>query len=154
MIGIARLGGPIACIGLALLLTGKTKRDRLAGLGFTVIGTCVLAAALAPDKPGEIVGGVFAAAAIAAVLAGLFRRVPWLLPLAALACVPIRVGALGHQLLVPLYVVVLGAALLLAWELTNGGLRVRELGLATWPLALYVAWTGLSLGWTKDVHEG
>src|SRR5258708_39215957 len=127
MIGIARLGGPIACIGLALLLTGKTRRDRLAGLGFTVIGACVLAAAIAPDKPGKIVGGVFAALAIAVVLAGVFRREPWLLPIAALACVPIRVGALGHQLLLPLYAVALGAAILLAWELLHAELRVRDL---------------------------
>jgi putative inorganic carbon (HCO3(-)) transporter len=154
MIGIARLGGPIACLGLALLLTARTRRDRIAGLGFAAIGACVLAAALAPDKPAEIVVGVFAALAIAGVLAALFRRLPWLLPLAALACVPIRVGALHHQLLLPLYVVVLGAAVLLAWELVHDELRVRELGVATWPLALLIAWTGLSLGWTKDVHEG
>ena len=154
MIGYARLGGPIACIGLALLLTGKTRRDRLAGLGFTAIGACVLAAALAPDKPGQIVGGFFAALTIGVVLAGMFRREPWLLPLAALACVPIRVGALHHQLLLPLYVVTLGAAILLAWELVNDELRVRELGPIAWPLALLVAWTGLSLLWTKDVHAG
>ena len=154
MIGIARLGGPIACIGLALLLTGTTKRDRLAGLGFTVIGACVLAASLAPDKPGEIVAGVVVAGLIAVFLAGIFRQQPWLLPIAALACVPIRVGALGHQLLVPLYVVALAAAILIAWELVHDELRVRELGPAAWPLALLVAWTGLSLGWTKDVHEG
>jgi len=24
----------------------------------------------------------------------------------------------------------------------------------TWPLALYLAWVGLSLGWTQDAHEG
>ena len=154
MIGIARLGGPIACIGLALLLTGKTKRDRLAGLGFTAIGACVLAAALAPDKPGEIVGGVVVAGLIAVFLAGIFRQQPWLLALAALACVPIRVGALGHQLLVPLYVVALAAAMLLAWELVHDELRVREFGTIAWPLALFIAWTGLSLGWTRDVHEG
>lgn len=154
MIGIARLGGPIAVFGLALLLTGKTKRDRLAGLGFATIGACVLAAALAPDKPGEIVGGVFAALAVAVVLAGIFRREPWLLPIAALASIPVRVGALGHQLLVPLYVVTLGAAVLLAWESANDELRVRELGPIAWPLALFIGWTGLSLGWTKDVHEG
>ena len=154
MIGIARLGGPIACLGLALLLTGKTRRDRLAGLGFTAIGACVLAAALAPDKPGEIVGGFFAALAIAVAVAGIFRREPWLFPLAALACVPVRVGALGHQLLVPLYVVILAAAILLGWELVHDELRVRELGPVAWPLALFIGWTGLSLGWTKDVHEG
>ena len=30
------------------------------GISVAALGACVLAAALAPDKPGEIVGGVFA----------------------------------------------------------------------------------------------
>ncbi len=72
----------------------------------------------------------------------------------ALACIPVRVGALGHQLLVPLYVVVLAAAMQLAWELAHGDIRSRELRAITWPLALYLAWVGLSLGWTLDVRAG
>ena len=154
MMGYARLGGPIAAFGLALLVLGTTRRDRIAGLGFAVVGACVLAASLAPNKPGEIVGDVAGALAIGSALAYLFRRVPWLLPVAALACIPIRVGALGHQLLVPLYVVVIGAALALGWDLVHGELEARELGVIAWPLATYVGWTCLSLGWTKDVHEG
>src|SRR5581483_8663787 len=155
MIGLARLGGPVACLGLALLLLSTSRRDRLAGLGFAVLGACMIAASLAPNDYWEAVGGTFAALAVAALLAACFRRVPWLLPMLALACIPVRVGALGHhQLLVPLYVVVLGAALQLAWELVHGDLQPRELRAAAWPLALYVAWVGLSLGWTQDVHEG
>ena len=154
MIGIAHLGGPVACLGLALLLVARSRRDRLAGLGFAALGACLLCAALAPDKPAEVAGGAIAGLLAAAVLAVVFRRVPWLLPLAALACVPVRVGALGHQLLGPLYVVILGAALLLAWELVRGNGRSRELGPAAWPLAAYIAWTGLSLAWSQDVHEG
>ena len=51
MIGLAHLGGPIACLGLALLLVAKTQRERLAGLGFGAFGTCVLCAAVAPHRP-------------------------------------------------------------------------------------------------------
>ncbi len=76
------------------------------------------------------------------------------MPLLALACIPIRVGALGHQLLVPLYVVVLAAAMQMAWQIAHGDIRARELRAITWPLALYIAWVGLSLGWTQDAHEG
>ena len=76
----------------------------------------------------------------------------------ALACVPIRIGVhiggSSSKLLVPLYVVVLAAVLLLAWELYAGDARVRELGLVAWPLAAYVAWTGVSLVWSKDVSAG
>ena len=154
MIGLARLAGPVACLGLALLLLARTRRDRLAGLGFAALGSCMLAASFAPHDYSEAVGGTFAALAIAAGLALAFRREPWLLPLLALACIPVRVGALGHQLLVPLYVVVLAAAMQLVWEFAHGDLRPRELRAITWPLALYLAWVGLSLGWTQDVRAG
>jgi O-antigen ligase len=154
VIGLARIAGPVACLGLALLLLARTRRDRLAGLGFATLGACMLAASLAPHNYAEAVGGTFAALGIAGALAVAFRRVPWLLPLLALACIPARVGALGHQLLVPLYVVVLAAAMQLAWELAHGDIRARELRAITWPLALYIAWVGLSLGWTQDAHEG
>ncbi|HEY2542244.1 MAG TPA: O-antigen ligase family protein [Gaiellaceae bacterium] len=154
MIGLARLAGPVACLGLALLLLARTRRDRLAGLGFATLGGCMLAASLAPHDYREAVGGTLAGVVLAAALAAAFRRVPWLLPLLALACIPVRIGWLHHQLLVPLYVVVLAAAIQLAWEIAHGDVRARELRAATWPLALYLAWVGLSLGWTLDAHEG
>src|SRR5206468_12270079 len=103
-------------------------------------------------------GGVCAALGLALGLAGLFRLRPWLYPLLALACVPVRigvhVGGSSSKLLVPLYVVILGATMLLAWQLVEGDERVRELGPAAWPLAAFVAWTGLSLAWTQDVSTG
>jgi O-antigen ligase len=154
VIGLARLAGPVAMLALALLLLARTRRDRLAGLGFAALGACMLAASLAPHDYAEAVGGTFAGLALAAGRAIAFRRLPWLLPILALACIPIRVGWLHHQLLVPLYVVVLAAAMQLGWELAHGDLRARELRGITWPLALYLAWVGLSLGWTQDTHEG
>ena len=154
MIGLARLAGPVACLALTLLLLARTRRDRLAGLGFAALGACMLAASLAPHDYTEAVGGTFAGLAIAALLAAAFQREPWLLPLLALACIPIRIGWLHHQLLVPLYVVVLAAAMQLAWQIAHGDVRSRELRAITWPLALYLAWVGLSLGWTQDAHSG
>ena len=158
MIGLAHLGGPIACLGLALLLIAKTRRERIAGLGFAAFGACVLGAAIAPQRPLELIGGVFAALGIGLGLALAFRRVPWLFPLLALACVPARIGVhVGHassKLLLPLYIVVLGATILLAWDLIAGDSRVRELGAAAWPLAAYLAWTGISISWSRDVTEG
>ena len=154
MIGLARLGGPVACLGLALLLVATSRRDRLAGLGFAGFGACLLAAALAPGKAFEAAGGAAVALLVACGLAAVYRRLAWLLPLLALAAVPARVSALGHQLLVPLYVVIAGAALLLGWQIAHGDDRERELRLATWPLAALVGWTGVSIVWSKDVHEG
>ena len=158
MIGLAHLGGPIACFGLALLLVAKTRRDRIAGLGFAGFGACVLGAAVAPTRPVELLGGVFAALALGLGLAIAFRRVPWLFPVLALACIPLRIGVhVGHsssKLLLPLYVVILGATILLAWDLVAGNNRVRELRAVAWPLAVYLVWTRISISWSRDVREG
>ncbi len=158
MIDLARIGGPVACLGLALLLVATTRRDRFAGLAFGAFGSCLLGAAIAPHRPLAIGGGIVVALAVAAALAALFRRVPWLFPLFALACVPARIGVhVGHsssKLLVPLYVVILGAVLQLGWELVRDDERVRELRFAAWPIAAYLGWTGLSLAWSKNVQEG
>ena len=158
MSGLAQLGAPVACIGLAILLVGRNRRDRIAGLGFAAFGTVLVGVAIAPNRPILVLGGAFAALGVGVGLAGLFRAVPWLFPLLALACVPARVGVhvggSSSKLLVPLYVVVLGAAILLAWQLVEGDTRSRELRLATWPLAASVSWIGLSLVWSKDVNEG
>jgi putative inorganic carbon (HCO3(-)) transporter len=159
VIGLAHLGGPIACFALALLLVANTRRERLAALGFAAFGTCVLFASISPQTHVlELVGGFCGLLAVGLGLAMLFRRWPWLLPLAALACVPIRfgvhIGGASTKLLAPLYVVILGAAILLAWDLVAGDERVRELRAMAWPLALYLAWTGLSISWSHDVREG
>jgi len=159
VIGLAHLGGPIACFALALLLLARTRRERIAALGFAAFGTCVLAAALAPqgDVP-VLVGGFLAVVALGLALALLFRRWPWLVAFAALACVPVRIGVhIGggsSRLLVPLYLVVVGATFLLALDLVSGDERSRELGALARPLAAYLAWTGLSISWSRDVREG
>jgi putative inorganic carbon (HCO3(-)) transporter len=156
--GLAQLGGPVACVGLALLIVLRAPRGRLAALGLAALGTCLLGIAVAPHRPLIVLGGAFAALGLGVGLAGLYRAQPWLFPLLALACVPARVGVhvggSSSKLLVPLYVVVLGAAILLGWELVEGDTRFRELRLASWPLAGLIAWMGVSLAWSKDVDEG
>jgi O-antigen ligase len=159
VIGLAHLGGPIACLALALLLVARTRRERIAALAFAAFGSCVLAAAVAPQHGVvELVGGFFAALAVGLALALLFRRWPWLVAIIALACVPVRigvhVGGANTKLLVPLYLVILGATVLLGWDLVAGDARVRELRGFAWPLAAYLAWTGLSISWSHDVREG
>jgi O-antigen ligase len=152
VIGLAELGGPIACIGLAVLLLARRRVNRIAGLCYVGVGSILLAASFAPANAAELGGAAAGVIVFGPLLAWLFRREPWLVAYATLALVPARVGFLGHQLLVPLYVVALGAAGLLLWELVDGDERTRELGIASWPLALYLIWTGLSVEWSVDLH--
>ena len=159
MTGLAQLGGPIAALSLALLLLAPRRKERLAALGFTTFGALVLGAALAPHHHLLVLfGGLILAIAVALGLAAVFRSYPWLLPLLAAACVPIRIGVhfggSHSKLLVPLYVVIAAGVVLLVWDILAEDDRARELGVIARPLALYVAWTGVSLLWSKDVHSG
>jgi O-antigen ligase len=156
---LARIGGPIAAVGLALLLAAPRRDLRLAGLGAWAVGCAFLAAYLAPSGHTKIYAAAAVVGAVGAVaIAELFRRWRWLVAVSALACaparIPVHVGSTDSNLLVPLYAVIAGAALLLGWELARGDRRTRELGPLTWPLALLIGWSGLSLAWSKDLHEG
>jgi len=116
------------------------------------VGTALLAASLSPSSGAELGAAIGGVIVLGPLLAWLFRREPWLVAFATLAFVPVRVGFLGHSLLVPLYAVALGAAGCLLWELVEGDDRTRELGIVAWPLALYLIWIGLSVLWSVNVH--
>src|SRR5204862_238344 len=109
--------------------------------------------------------GVVVVLAVACALAAAFRRLPWLLPVLALACVPARVNvhvaSSGSKLLLPLYVVVLGAAVLLGWQLVRDAPRNRELRLValtrarlpfvlTAAAAIVVTWLGLLISYSQS----
>jgi hypothetical protein len=136
------------------------RRDlRIAGLAAATLGAVLLLAYLAPTGHRPLL----AAAGVVGLLAAcggawLFLRWPWLVPLTALACVPARIpvklGSESANLLVPLYAVVVAAGLAFAWRLLRGDDRTRELGPLAWPLAAFVAWSGLSLAWSDDLRQG
>jgi putative inorganic carbon (hco3(-)) transporter len=152
VIGLAEIAGPIACIGLAVLLLARTRRNRIAGLCYAGVGAVLLVVSLAPSDAGELGAAIAGVLVLGPLLAWLFRREPWLVAFLTLAFVPFRIGFLGHSLLVPLYAVALGAAGALLWDLVEGDERTRELGIAAWPLALYLVWIGLSVSWSVNVH--
>jgi len=137
-----------------------TQREaRIAGLAAWAIGCAGLAVYLAPHGHHRLLAAAAVLGGVAAVLAGwAVLRVPWLLAVATLACVPARfpvhVGATEANLLLPLYGVVAAAAVAVAWELFGDAPRSRELGRLAWPLAAFVAWEGASILWTKDVRQG
>ncbi|MGE5274777.1 MAG: O-antigen ligase family protein [Verrucomicrobiota bacterium] len=156
---LAHAGGPVAAAGLALLIVATRRDLRLGGLVAWAVGCAGLAVYLAPRGHGKVYAVAAVVGAIGAIaIAALFRRWPWLIAVSALACaparIPVHVGSTDSNLLVPLYAVIAGAAALLAWELALGDSRSRELGPLAWPLALLIAWSGLSLAWTEDLHEG
>ena len=121
----------------------------------------VLAYYLAPHGHRPVlVAAALAGVVLAAGAAAVFQRWPWVLVLAALACVParihVKVGSTDANLLVPMYGVAAAAALALAWQLVRDrqSVRNRELGPLALPLAAFVLWSGLSLAWSDDLRQG
>jgi putative inorganic carbon (HCO3(-)) transporter len=157
--GAAQAAGALGALGLALLIAAPRKDARIAGLVAWALGCGGLAIYLAPHGHHRVLAAAVVFGAIAAGVGGwIFLRVPWLLAVATLACVPARipvhVGATEANLLLPLYGVVAAAAIALAWDLFGDSPRTRELGKLSWPLALFIAWQGVSIFWSKDVRQG
>jgi O-antigen ligase len=184
----ARLGAVVGAVGLGVLLVAPSRRWRAAGLGGWAVGCALLALSVAPAGHHRLyAAGAVAGVIAAVVVGGLFVRWQWLLPVAVLACAParIRVTLSSHtyNLLLPLYVIVAGAAVALAAELlvpawTAGfrrghvfesrGRHIGEvpelevapdreppaLGIFAWPAALLIGWSGLALLWSEDRHQG
>ena len=156
---LARAAGAIGGAGLVLLLVAVRRDLRVLGLAAWAVGCLLLALYLAPHGHHRVLAAAAVVGAILAVCgAWLVLRVPWLLAVATLACVPARipvhVGSTQANLLLPLYAVVAVAAIALAWELYGDDVRSRELGPLAWPLALFVGWESVSLLWSQDVRQG
>jgi O-antigen ligase len=156
---LAQVGGVAAAAGLAVLFLAPGRWPRLAGLAVWAAGGAALLAYLEPITGTARLAAAAAGLALVGLgLAALFVRWPWLVALGALALAPARIpvdlGGEPAKLLVPLYVVVVGAALALAWQLWRGNGRTRELGPLAWPAAALAGWFGLSLAWTDDVDKG
>jgi O-antigen ligase len=137
-----------------------TRRElRLAGLAAWLVGMAALCLYLAPEgRTGALVAAAAGGLVLAAAGGWLLQHWPWVLPFAALACIPVRVpvdiGTEDASLLLPLYAVVASLAAALGWQLLRGDGRARELGPIAWPLAAFVLWTGLALLWTDDLRQG
>jgi len=157
--GAAQVAGALGGVGLAFLIAARRRELRLGGLAAWALGCLGLALYLAPHGHHRLLAAAAVVGLVlAAVGAWIVLRLPWLLAVATLACVPARfpvhVGATQANLLLPLYGVVAVAAVALAWELSGEEPRALELGPLATPLALFVGWDGLSLLWSKDVRQG
>jgi O-antigen ligase len=155
----AQAGAVVGSAGLAALFLGTTRVARIAGLAAWAAGLGVLALYLLPDlSRSRLAAAAVAGLVLSVAVALLLRRWPYFLAFATLACIPLRlpvdIGSDTVNLLLPLYAVVGGLALWLAWALLRGDERVRELGPVAWPAAAFVGWLGLSMVWTVDVRRG
>ncbi|MGD0166998.1 MAG: O-antigen ligase family protein [Gaiellaceae bacterium] len=156
---LAQIGGPVSALGVFGLLLGRRRIERLLALLTIACGAALVFSPLMPSVSSPLRGAAIAAGivAVVALARGLWRW-PWLLPVLTLAFVParlpIRMGGSSYNLLVPLYVVIAAAVLVLVYELVRGDKRYRELGAIAWPLAAFVAWSSISIAWSMDIHEG
>ena len=159
MSAAAQAAAVVGAAGLAALLLAPGRWQRLAGLGAWGAGLGALGIYLLPDlSTSRLVAGAVGGLVAAVAFAWALDRWPYLLAFATLACIPLRIpvdiGSDTVNLLLPLYVVIGGLALSIAWSLLRGDTRSRELGPVALPLAAFVGWTGLSMLWTGDVRRG
>jgi len=170
----AQLAAIVGALGAVASLTARGRVTLLAGLMLLTAAELGLVLALGAGSLDQLLSpaGAGAAAVGAALLGGaawLLVRRPALAPLAVLVAAPFRPpiefdagsgllvaiardGALGR--LLPLYFVLLAAALALAWRALRGE-PVRALPRAiALPAAAFFAFACLSLAWAEDVEAG
>jgi O-antigen ligase len=155
----AQAAGVVGAAGLAVLLLAPGRWQRFVGLCSWGGGSAVLALYLLPDlSASRLAAATVAGLAAAVAIAWALDRWPYLLAFGTLVCIPVRlpvdIGSDTVNLLLPLYAVIAGLALSIAWSLVRGDDRARELGPVALPLAAFVMWTGLSMAWTDDVRRG
>jgi putative inorganic carbon (hco3(-)) transporter len=153
------IGGPLGCLGVAMLLAGQTARVRVAGLALVGAGAALLGAEIAPGSHSTAIAFAVLASVLAGVPVGFaLRRWPWALAFLVLPMVPARIAftvdGTHSQLELPLYILAVGAGVQIVLETIGGDRRTRELGPMALPLAAYVLWTGVSLAWSNDLRAG
>ena len=153
VIGLSEIAGPIACIGLAVLLVARTRRNRIAGLCYAGVGTVLLVASFSPASVPELLAAIGGAIVLGPLLAWLFKREPWLIAYGTLAFIPFRV----HFAAPPAPCAALrrrGRRRLAAAVGARRRRRTRSRSSAS-PRGRSRStscWIGLSLEWSVDVH--
>ncbi len=161
---LAHAAAVVGAFGACGLLIARERILFLGGLAALVAAEVGLAYALVPDAPSLLtesaarIGALGFAAILGLGLAALFVRYPAAAPVALLVVAPFRLSVgLGNQeafLLVPLYAVLVAAALALAYRFLRGGDFTAVPYLIAVPTAALVALSGISLLWAKDPRAG
>jgi O-antigen ligase len=112
------------------------------------------------DHPGQAALATAAAVGIVVALALVFRRRPWLLPLAVVLTLPVRIpvaaGGTSANLLLPLYAVVAGGAVAYAWDAIrarDGVWNERRPGLVELALMGFVVLYALQSLYSADFEQ-
>lgn len=154
----AQVGALLGALGLSALLLLERRSFRLVGLLGWGAGLGAVGLTLLPDlSTSRLVAAGVGGAVVAVLVAWALDRWPYMLAFGTIAAIPARipvdVGDEEVSLLLPLYALIAGLALQVAWRLVRGERRSRELGWLGPPLAGLVVWCALSLLWTNDVRR-
>jgi O-Antigen ligase len=162
------LAAVMAALGLGVLLTVRVPAARRAGAAAWIAGTVWLALkllhssvdrarSLIESHPLLVVPAIVVAAACLVVGAVLVRRWPWAFAvacvLAAPARIPIHFGSQDAKLLLPLYGVLAVGALATLYDVARGSEPELPTRGPALPLAVFTAFSALSLLWTVDLHQ-
>ena len=161
----AQLAALVGAVGALLVLLPARRLALLSGLVLLGAAEAGFAYALVPEDDRRLLLtqasglGLVAAGGIGAVaLAWLLVRRPALAPVLLLAAAPFRVPVeLGDQrafLLLPLYGVLAGAALALAFRAIRGDELPASPAVLAVPAGAVVALSGVSLLWSSDLRAG
>ena len=155
---LVQLGGPLAGVGVAVLLIASGRYQRLAGLAVAAAGTAFVLVSVLPDGQAPTLVAAAIVGAVILVLVGVaLRRWPWALAFLALATaparIPVSVGDTEANLLVPLYAIIGAGVVALAWSLVRDAPRAAELGALRWPVGVATAWLASSAAWADDSRE-
>jgi hypothetical protein len=160
---LAQLAAVLGAVGSILVLLFRHRVALLGGFAVLASAEALLAFALIPGSDLErlqrplAVAGLVAGAIAVVLLAGVLARWPAFTPVALLLAAPFRIPVdLGSQhafLLIPLYAVLAAATLAFCWRAVQTPQRTITWWLAA-PVAGFIALSGLSLVWSRDVQQG
>ena len=171
-VAVKGAGGLVATGAAAGALTLPSRRARaVAALVALVLAPLLLLAELWDSTqvvhlrhhPGLVAAGLVAGLVIVAGLAAVLHRRTWLIPVLAVGALPFRVpfesGGSSANLLVPLYAVIAGGVLALAWERfgpearRSGEWREREPGWTELALIVFVLLYALQSLYSGDFEQ-
>jgi O-antigen ligase len=161
----AQVAALVGALGAALVLLGRGRLLPLGGIALLGIATLLLGRSLVGDDDVELLltrpaGIALMAAGLAAavLIAAPLTRFPEATPVALLAVAPFRIPVeLGSEdafLLLPLYLVLTGSVLALAYRVFRGVVPPGVPRLLGLPLTAFIGFAAVSYLWTHDERQG